>query len=215
MKHEHRHGTPTSAERHTQHSFDDPSAFAQRLDAPERDAWQKPEDVIASFQLSDDATVAEIGSGTGYFVVRLARHLKQGMVIGLDAEPKMVAYLQQRAEELELTNVDARLVQQAEAIASMEQVDLLLCVDSYHHISDRVSLFSNYSKHLKRGGKLIIIDRAFSAPEGPPADHLLPIETVKQELTQAGFTPVTELDFLLPYQYYLVFAATDSGTGPG
>ena len=58
MKHEHGHGTPTSGERHSQHSFDDPSAFAQQLDAPERDAWQKPEDVIASFQLSDDATVA-------------------------------------------------------------------------------------------------------------------------------------------------------------
>ena len=53
------------------------------------------------------------------------------------------------------------------------------------------SLFSNYTKHLKDGGQLILIDRALSAPEGPPADHLLPIG-LDRELTHAGFTPVTE-----------------------
>jgi len=216
MKHEHGHHTPPSEERHAHHhhSFDDPGAFAQRLEAPERDAWQKPDDVMASFQLAADATVAEIGAATGYFVVRLARRLNKGTVIGLDTEPKMVAYLQQRAAELGLANVDARLVQQSEAIPLTEQVDLLLCVDTYHHIPDRVSYFSNYTKHLKRGGKLVIIDRAVSAPEGRPADLRLPTETVKQELAEAGFTLVTDLDFLQPYQYYLGFALTDSSTVP-
>ncbi len=214
MKHEHGHDTPASGGPHAHHSFDDPAAFAQRLDAPERDAWQKPDEVLASFQLSDDATVAEIGAGTGYFVVRLARHLTNGTVIGLDAEPKMVAYVQQRAEELGLTNVDARLAQQDAASALHEQVDLLLCVDTYHHLADRVAYFSTYLHHLTVGGKLIIIDRALSAPEGPPADHRLSPETVKQELTRAGFTLVTEIDFLLPYQYYLVFQPTDASTVP-
>jgi cyclopropane fatty-acyl-phospholipid synthase-like methyltransferase len=208
------HHVPTIGAPPAHHSFDNPAAFAQRLDAPERDVWQKPEHVIASFQLSDDATVAEIGSGTGYFVVRLARYLTNGKVIGLDTAPQMVAYLQQRAEQLGLTNVDARHAPQDAAIALTEQVDLLLCVDTYHHLADRVAYFSHYSKHIKRGGKLIIIDRAVDAPEGPPADHRLPTETVKQELTNAGFTPVTELDFLLPYQYYLVFTPTDASQVP-
>lgn len=214
MRHDHGHDTPPFGEWHAHHSFDDPSVFAERFDAPERDVWQKPEDVIASFHLSGDATVAEIGAGTGYFVVRLARHLDKGTVIGLDAEPEMVAYLQRRAAELGLANVDARLVRQNEAIPLKEQVDLLLCVDTYHHIPDRVALLSTYRKHLKRGGTLVIIDRAISAPEGPPADLRLPTETVKQELTEAGFTLVTDMDFLQPYQYYLGFTPTDSSTVP-
>lgn len=180
---------------------------AQRLDAPERDAWQRPEEVIASFQLSDDATIAEIGAGTGYFVVRLARHLTNGTVIGLDAQPQMVAYLRLRAAELGLTNVDARLIQ-AEALPLTEQLDLLLCVDTYHHIVDRVSLFSRYAKHLKRGGKLVIIDRAIDAPDGPRAELRLSTQTVQEELAQAGYTPVADMNFLLPYQYYLAFTPT-------
>lgn len=213
MKHDHGHDTPHSGERHA-HGFDDPSVLAERFDAPERDAWQKPEEVIASFQLSGDATVAEIGAGTGYFVVRLARHLDKGTVIGLDAEPKMVAYLRQRAAELGLANVDARLVQQNEAIPLEEPVDLLLCVDTYHHLPDRVALFSTYREHLKRGGTLVIIDRDIDAPEGPPAELRLSTETVKRELAEAGFTLVTDLDFLQPHQYCLGFAPTDASTVP-
>lgn len=207
MKHGHGHGAPPSSKQHAHHGFDDPSAAAQRLEAPERDGWQKPEDVIASFRLPHDATVAEIGAGTGYFVVRLAKHLTDGTVIGLDAQPQMVAYLRRRAAELGLTNVDARLVE-AEALPLTERLDLLLCVDAYHHIADRVSLFSRYAKHLKRGGKLVIIDRAIEAPEGPPAEFRLSTETVREEMAQAGYVLVADMDFLLPHQYYLAFTPT-------
>ena len=214
MKHGRGHDTPPSGEQHAHHnhSFDDPSMIAERFDAPERDAWQKPEDIIASFQLTDDATVAEIGAGTGYFVVRLARRLGRGTVIGLDAEPMMVAYLRQRAAELGLANVDVRLVRQRETIPLEEQVDLLLCVDTYHHIPDRVAAFSAYREHLKVDGKLVIIDRTASAPEEAPADLRLSTEAVEQELAEAGFTLVADLDFLEPYQYYLGFTPTDSST---
>jgi cyclopropane fatty-acyl-phospholipid synthase-like methyltransferase len=214
MRHEHEHDTPHSDEQYVHHGFHDPSAVAQRLDAPERDAWQKPEAIIASLQLSHDATVAEIGAGTGYFVVRLARHLHEGTVIGLDTEPQMVPYLRQRATELGLTNIDARLVQQPDAIPLTVPVDLLLCVDTYHHIPNRVSSLSTYTKHLKRTGKLVIIDRPLSAPEGSPADHRLSAETVVTELSHAGFILIDSQDFLQPYQYYLVFTPTESNTAP-
>lgn len=211
MKHKHGHHPPSGKPHaHHHHGFDDPAALAQRFDAPERDAWQKPEEVVASFRLPADATVAEIGAGTGYFVVRLAQRLPKGLVIGLDAEPKMVAYLRQRAADLGLTNVDARLVQPAGAVPLTERLDLLLCVDTYHHIPDRVSFFSRYANHLKGGGKLVVIDRAVDAPEGPPAELRLSTETVRDELAQAGFTPVADLDILLPHQYYLAFTPTRS-----
>jgi SAM-dependent methyltransferase len=205
-----RHRPPSTAghaqpEDHHHHGFDDPRKFAQRLDAPERDVWQKPEEVIASFALPDDATVAEVGAGTGYFVVRLAQTLTNGAVIGLDTQPQMVDYLRQRATELGLANVDARLTEHASALPLTEPLDLLLCVDTYHHIADRVALFSQYARHLKPGGRLVIIDRAPIAPEGPPAEFRLSSETVREEMAHAGFALVADLDFLLPYQFYLAF----------
>ena len=69
-------------------------------------------------------------------------------------------------------------------------------------------MFSRYAKHLKRGGKLVIIDRAVDAPEGPPAELRLSTETVQEELAQAGLTLVVEKTFLLPVQYYLAFTPT-------
>lgn len=209
MKCEHGHEAPPGAH-HAHGGFDDPAAFASRLDSPERDAWQKPDEVIASFRLPRDATVAEIGAGTGYFAVRLARRLSEGTVIALDAEPKMVAYLRQRAADLGLANLDARLVRQADAIPLAEAVDLILCVDAYHHIPDRVETFARYARHLKRGGRLVVIDRAPNAPDGPPAHFRLSAATVEQELAQSGFALLGSMDFLLPYQFYLAFTPADS-----
>lgn len=208
MNYHHGQHRPQSAKSYTHHhDFDDPSTVAQRLDASERDALQKPDEVIASFQLSRDATIAEIGAGTGYFVVRLAKYLTNGTVIGLDSQPRMVAYLQRRAEELGLTNVDARQIQ-GDALPLTEQLDVLFCVDAYHHIADRVALFSRYAKHLKRGGKLVIIDRPADAPAGPPAESCVSPRTVQKELAQAGYTMVAGMNFLLPHQYYLAFTPT-------
>jgi cyclopropane fatty-acyl-phospholipid synthase-like methyltransferase len=210
MKHEHHHDHQHGGDHDGHHGFDDPSAIVQRLEAPEREAWQKPEEVIASFQLLPDAAVAEIGAGTGYFVVRLARRFPQGTVIGLDAEPKMVAYLQQRALDLGLANLEARLVSPREAIPLTEPVDLLFCVDTLHHIPDRIRYFSNYLKHLRQGGKLVIIERSANAPEGPPAELRVSMETVEREMAEAGFSLVRTLDFLQPYQFYLEFAPAAS-----
>jgi predicted methyltransferase len=64
--------------------FKDTQEWARRLDDPARDAWQKPEEVIRALGLPAEAVVADIGSGTGYFTVRLARALPRGRVYGVD-----------------------------------------------------------------------------------------------------------------------------------
>jgi SAM-dependent methyltransferase len=214
MKHTHGHTAPHTEDQH-RHAFTDPQAVAQRLESPERDVWQKPEAVIAAFQIPRDATVAEIGAGTGYFVIRLARLLDHGMVIGLDTSPEMVDFLRQRAADLGLANLEARLVRPSEPIPLTEPVDLLLCADTYHHIPDRVSYLANFRTHLKPNGRLVIIDRPPDAPEGPPAEHRVSAEHVARELAEAGFTLVENLDFLQPYQYYLAFTLTEPSTKSG
>lgn len=202
--------TVESAENVFHHRFDVPEELSLRFDAPERDEWQKPEQVIESFQLTGDATVAEIGSGTGYFAIRLGKYLEKGKVIGLDAEPKMVEYLKNRAERLGMAHVEARLIDSRGKVNVQEKVDLVFSVDTYHHIRDRVAYFSQCRQYLKVGGKLVVIDRpASSSPEGSQAKPRIAPETVKHELQKAGFTPVKDFDFL-PYQYYLVFEATEA-----
>ena len=187
------------------HAFDNPKLFVKLFDAPGRDEWQKPDQVIDSLNLPDDATVVEIGAGTGYFTIRLAKYLKKGKVIVLESAPKMAAYLEDRAAQLSLTNVDILVYKTGSQISLPEKVDLIMCVDSYHHITDRVAYFSHLQQQLTYDGKLVIIDRPVDSPVAPPHGHQTPPELVVKEMKQAGLGLTQRLDFLLPHQFYLTF----------
>lgn len=199
------HNSRHHAEGHAHTSFDNPEKFAGLFDSSERDEWQKPDEVIRSFKLPNDAVAVDIGAGTGYFTIRLAQYLKNGRVIALDEAPKMVAHLKKRVEELEFTNVDVRLSEQGRNIYLHEKADLMTCIDAYHHIAERTAYFSHLKQYINQGGKLVIIDRAVSSPVGPPSALRTPPELVKKEMERAGFELIQALDILLPYQFYLAF----------
>jgi len=185
--------------------FDTPEMFVEKFDGPERDQWQKPDEVIASFNLPPDATVVEVGAGTGYFAVRLAEHVRNGKIITFDQSKNMASYLGNRVRELGLTNVESRVSEADGSLQMQEQADLIFSVDVYHHLQDRVAYFSKLSGHLKPDGVLAIIDRTEEKVEGQPTGHRVPAGTVKKEMREAGFELVNEFDFLLPIQYYLTF----------
>ena len=186
-----------------QHRFGDAEKWAQVFDDPARDAWQKPHEVIHALALAPDAAVADIGSGTGYFAVRLARAVPQGRVYGVDVEPDMVKYLADRAQKENLANLtsigaapdDPRLP---------AQVDLVILVDAYHHIDNRERYFRKLRDSLKSGGRVAIIDFRMDSPSGPPKSARIAPDRVMAELKQAGYA-LTEEHAFLPNQYFLIF----------
>ncbi len=184
------------------HRFDDAEKWAKEFDDPQRDAWQKPRDVIDALKLRPDAVVADIGSGTGYFAVRLARAVPQGRVYGVDIEPAMTEYLTKRAEAEGLTNV-VSVLGAASDTKLPEDVDLALVVDTYHHIEVRSGYFAKLP--LKPGGRLAIVDYRKGQPMGPPEAHRIDVPQLKEELEAAGFRFETEHTFL-PNQYFVVFS---------
>ncbi|HYL25869.1 MAG TPA: class I SAM-dependent methyltransferase [Burkholderiales bacterium] len=186
-----------------QHSFGDAEKWAHVFDDPQRDAWQKPHEVIRALALKSDARVADIGAGTGYFAARLASMLKTGRVYAVDVEPDMVKYLGERARRDGLANMIA--VQGAPDSPRLpEKVELALFVDVYHHIDDRWHYFRGLRKSLNPGGRVAIIDFQLDSPEGPPAAARIAPERVKAEMKQAGYVLLAEHAFL-PRQYFLVF----------
>lgn len=205
MKCNNNHNSKNQSPEHSHKAFDNPEMFVKKFDGAERDEWQKPNEVIKALNLSSNSVVIEIGAGTGYFTVRLAEHLKDGKVLAIDEAPKMVAYLKKRIDTLKLTNVEVRLSEKVNNIHLQEKADIIMCVDSYHHIPERTSYFSHLIPSINHDGKIIIIDRAASAPVAPPPKHRTPPELVKKEMEQAGFELAEELDFLLPHQFYLAF----------
>jgi len=189
-----------------QHSFGGAEQWAKVFDDPERDAWQKPHEVIQALALKPDAVIADIGSGTGYFSVRFANMTPKGRVYGVDTEPDMVKYLAERAKREGLKNVTA--VAGAPGDPRLpEKADLIILVDVYHHVEDRERYFRQLQKSLKPGGRIAVIDFRMESPVGPPQRARIAPQRVKDELKRAGFTLAQEHDFL-PNQYFLVFQPT-------
>lgn len=188
---------------HSRHSFGGAEKWAQVFDDPERDAWQKPHEVLQALKLAPDASVADIGSGTGYFAVRLAHMVPKGRVYGVDAEPDMVRYLAERAKREGLANLTAVAAKPNDP-GIPSAVDLVILVDTYHHVPDRERYFRNLQKSLKPGGRLAIIDFTLDSPVGPPRRARIPANAVKKELARAGYALAEEHAFL-PNQYFLVF----------
>jgi SAM-dependent methyltransferase len=185
------------------HGFAGAEQWARHFDDPARDGWQKPHEVIRALELTPDAVVADIGAGTGYFAVRLARMTPRGRVYAVDIEPDMVRYLTERARREKLANLQAILGSPADPKLP-SKVDQLLIVDTYHHIDDREQYFRLLRGYLKPGGEVAIIDFTRDSPIGPPAGMRIDSRRVREEMERAGYVSVAEHQFL-PHQYFLVF----------
>jgi SAM-dependent methyltransferase len=196
---------PVQAQTHPthQHSFHGAEKWAQEFDDPKRDAWQKPHEVILALAPKPDAVIADIGSGTGYFSVRFAHRVPEGRVYGVDTEPDMAKYLAERAKRLGLKNVIA-VTGAPDNPRLPEKVDLILMVDTFHHIENRGPYFRRLRDSLKPDGRIAIVDFRMESPHGPPKSARITPEDVQSELNGAGYALVQDHTFL-SYQYFLIF----------
>ena len=186
-----------------QHSFRDAQKWSAVFDDPARDAWQKPQQVIEALALAPQARVADVGAGTGYFAARLAKALPQGQVYAVDLEPDMVTFLAERARREGLANLSA-LAGGEEGPRLPDRVDVVLLVNTYHHVSQRERYFRVLREALAPGGRVAIIDFTADSPVGPPRRARIAPEKVTAEMSGAGYA-LEQSHAFLPNQYFLVF----------
>jgi len=184
--------------------FPHPQHYADRLDAPDRDAWQKPREVVELLACEAGMVAADVGAGTGYFLADLSNAVgTEGRVFALDTEPTMVERMTSRIEREGLKNAHAAIVLPDDPGLERDSVDRVLVVNTWHHISDRVVYAEKLRGALRSGGRLMIVDFTMESPHGPPAGMRLTIDTIVAELGAAGFA-ATVLDESLPYQYVVL-----------
>ena len=198
--------TPPPAAAHhggMHHRFDNAEAWAKDFDAPSRDAWQQPDRVLAALELGPKMVVADIGAGTGYFAVRLARAVPDGQVIATDIEPDMIRYITERAAREGLANLRAVLTPPADPALAEGTVDRILVVDVWHHIDDRAAYARALARALRPGGKLAIVDFTRASRHGPPPEFRLAPDELVAELRGAGLAAEVSAT-ALPDQYIVI-----------
>jgi ubiquinone/menaquinone biosynthesis C-methylase UbiE len=187
----------------------DTKAYIAMLEGPARDAYQKPDEVIRALELKPGETVADIGSGSGYFSVRLARALGDtGHVYAVDIDPDLVRYLNRRIRDSGLRNLQTVLSEPDDPLLPDRSIDRFLIVDTWHHIENQERYLALMKKLLKPGGQIVMIDyQKRELPVGPPVAMKIARGDLVRQMVENGFRLVKEHTFL-PYQYFLVFAVS-------
>ena len=175
-----------------------------------REGWQKPEQVLDALALSQDAIVADIGAGSGYFSERLALRLPGGHVFATDVQEGMLERLADRVRDRELDNVTVVRGSFDDPGLPDGCCDLVFFSSVYKEIQGRVAYMRRVQHLLRPNGRVAILEfRPGVAGAGPPQEIRLAPEAIVSELAEAGFALVESHEFL-PRVSFLVFSA-DSG----
>ena len=184
----------------------DPKAYIGALEDPQRDAYQKPHEVLTALSLKPGEVIADIGAGSGYFTFPIAHHLgPEGKVYAVDVSPDMILHLNRRIRDLKTTNVVSVLADPDDPLLPEQSVNRFFICDVWHHVENPSKYLGMIKKVLKPGGQVIMID--FHKKElafGPPMEMKIAREDLIKQMESNGFRLAKEHSFL-PYQYFLVF----------
>lgn len=115
-----------------------------------------PEDldarILSAAGLGDRASALDVGCGPGSLTLLLARHA--GAVIGLDADPAIVAAAGQAAQRMGVRNVSWRRMRAEELPADLGRFDLVTFAQSFHWMK-RAEVAAVVREMLTPGGSCV------------------------------------------------------------
>jgi ubiquinone/menaquinone biosynthesis C-methylase UbiE len=149
----------------------------------QRDQWQRPADVIRALDLKDGSVIADLGSGAGYFTLKLSDVVgKKGKVIPVDLRRSSLLFLQIRAVLQSKHNIQSILGDTDDPHLPEGKVDAALVANTYHELTAPDAILRHLFQALRSGGRLVIVDR----PVGD-LQHNISAEAVEIDLRRAGF----------------------------
>jgi ubiquinone/menaquinone biosynthesis C-methylase UbiE len=185
---------------HDSHIFDPKNIGV--LESEERKTWQNPDEILAQLDLKQDYVVADLGCGSGYFSVPIARKVKK--VYGIDVQQKMLDFLKKKIRKQKISNIETLLSEGNEIPLENERVDLLLTVNTLHEFHEKEEIAKEIKRVLKPSAKAVIVD--FVKKEtgrGPPVKIRVSKKQAIDLFENEGLK--FQKSHTLPYHYLLIF----------
>ena len=180
--------------------------YAHVLHSTSRWWYEPPERLVFLFDMGRGKRILEVGVGTGYFLLHLARMYPEVEFIGTDVQEEMLEVAKERAEGLR----NVRLLKNDEDRLPIEGngIDGVLLAHSFHELERPNTMLKEVMRILRPGGKVVVVDwKPVPTPFGPPLSERVPVEEVLNSLERVGFANVREYD-LYPYHYVVTGAKT-------
>ena len=181
------------------------------LEAPDRELWQKPDQIMDAIGVAEGSKVAELGAAGGRFTLQLAERVgPNGRVYAEDVQPAMLDGITRRMQSENIAYVTPVLGTPSDPHLP-PGLDAVLISDAFHEMDveeDRqlvVTLLRHVAQSLKPQGRLGIVDwMPGSGGPGPAADHRADPRRVIAAASAAGLQLIKREDFP-PFVYLLVF----------
>jgi ubiquinone/menaquinone biosynthesis C-methylase UbiE len=178
---------------------------ADWLERPERKEEEQPDRVIDIMQLRPTDVVADIGAGTGYFSLRIARRLPQGKVIGEDIQPEMIALMKAAIASAHADNVEPLLGATDDPMLPAGGADKVLLVDAYHEFDQPRAMIEGILRGLKPDGEIVFVEYRGEDPAVPiKALHKMTVAQLSLEMVAVGLH-LKRRDESLPWQHVLIY----------
>jgi ubiquinone/menaquinone biosynthesis C-methylase UbiE len=180
---------------------------ADWLDRAERENEEEPDHAIDVLKIAKGSTVADIGAGSGYMTVKLARKVgPDGKVFANDIQQGMLDLLNRRLTKNKITNVSTILGTQDDPRLPIDAIDLVLMVDVYHELSQPQLMLRHVKASLKPNGRLVLLEYRKEDPNVPiKPEHKMSVAEAKLEVEAEGFK-LTKTNEDLPRQHILIFS---------
>jgi len=175
----------------------------------DRDAWQRPDAVLALLGIGAGDRVADLGAGSGYFTFRLALAVGEtGRVYAVDVDDDMLDTLAQRANEQGVANLEIVRGAQGDPKLPDGEIDLLFICNTYHHIADRPAYFRRVLADLAPNGRVAIVELDERSWFPRATGHFTSADTIAREMSEAGYRQVAS-HAILDRQSFLIFGPDD------
>jgi ubiquinone/menaquinone biosynthesis C-methylase UbiE len=173
---------------------------------PERVEEEHPDQALDALKIPQDATVADVGAGVGYFTWRLAERVgPKGVVYAVDIQQEMLDQLQKNMRERHLANVRPVLGQIDNPKLPKDSLDLIILVDVYHEFSEPEKMVERMRESLKPGGRLVFVEYRGEDPKVPiRPEHKMTVRQVRAEIEPEGLKFDQSIE-VLPQQHIIVF----------
>ena len=181
------------------------------LERSEREREEDPDLAIRLLKIQKGWTVADVGAGSGYITLRLARAVgPMGKVYANDIQPGMLDLLQKNVAKAKVNNVIPVLGGLDDPKLPAGAIDLAIMVDVYHEFSQPQRMLQQLREALKPDGRLVLLEYRAEDPDVPILrEHKMSKSQVRQELEHEGFKQSRVFDDL-PWQQLFIFTQAAS-----
>ena len=167
----------------------------------------RPDEILRHLDIRSGESIADVGSGGGYFAYRFAEEVGAGgHVYAVDVNAKNLGFIREEAKKRGI-NGQLTLVLAEEGGTNLldESVDLVFSRNAFHHIKNPVEHFRKLKKALRPEARVVIIDNKKEKGFMSRLGHSSTEKEIVQSLEKAGYRLERSFDFL-DRQWFFVFS---------